>query len=313
MHRGAACYVSGTRSSACTQLTALLGRQVAAAFADHRGQFGRVEPHHPAGHDGAVRAHEVHHVACHEVTRDAVHTRCEQRPAPVEHRGHGARVEVETAAHVGGVPQPEAARRHPPSRRSERRADGGPGRGRVERGTRRLGRREQHRHPRCGGHRRCGDLGGHTAAAQPAAGAGHGDGVEVRRRVHVAQQAGGRGAGIAVVEAVDVGEQHERVRADDVRHERGEAVVVAHPDLVGRHGVVLVHDGQHVEPEQALQRPLGVAVVGAADHVVGGEQHLADGLSVAGERARVGLGEQELADGRRGLLGGEVAGAAGQP
>ena len=98
-----------------------------------------------------------------------------------------------------------------------------------------------------------------------------------------------------------------------MRHERGEAVVVAHPDLVGRHGVVLVHDGQHVEPEQALQRPLGVAVVGAADHVVGGEQHLADGLSVAGERARVGLGEQELADGRRGLLGGEVAGAAGQP
>ena len=97
------------------------------------------------------------------------------------------------------------------------------------------------------------------------------------------------------------------------RDERCEAVVVAHPDLVGGDGVVLVDHGQHVEPEQALQRALRVAVVGAADHVVGGEQHLPDGLPVAGERPRVGLGEQELADRGRGLLGGEVAGSAGQP
>ena len=124
---------------------------------------------------------------------------------------------------------------------------------------------------------------------------------------------GARRARVAVVQAVDVGEQHQRVRADDVRDERGEPVVVAHPDLVGGHRVVLVHDRQHLEPEQALQRALRVAVVRAADHVVGGEQHLADGLAVAGERPRVRLGEQELADRGRGLLGGEVARAADQP
>ena len=132
-------------------------------------------------------------------------------------------------------------------------------------------------------------------------------------RLDVAQQPGARRARVAVVQAVDVGEQHQRVRADDVRDERGEPVVVTHPDLVGGHRVVLVHHRQHLEPEQALQRALRVAVVRAADHVVGGEQHLADGLAVAGERPRVRLGEQELADRGRRLLGGEVARAAGQP
>ena len=53
------------------------------------------------------------------------------------------------------------------------------------------------------------------------------------------------GAGAArrpVVERVDVGQQHERVGVHQVRDQGGQAVVVAEPDLVGGHGVVLVDD-----------------------------------------------------------------------
>ena len=56
----------------------------------------------------------------------------------------------------------------------------------------------------------------------------------------------------------------------------------------------------------------GVAVVPAADDVVGGQQHLADGEAVPGERLGVAVHQQALADAGRRLLGGQVAGPAGQ-
>ena len=54
----------------------------------------------------------------------------QQRPAPLQHGGHRAGVQVEAAAHVGGVPQPEPPGRQPPPGRPERGADLRPGRGR---------------------------------------------------------------------------------------------------------------------------------------------------------------------------------------
>jgi hypothetical protein len=98
-----------------------------------------------------------------------------------------------------------------------------------------------------------------------------------------------------------------------VRDQRGQPVVVADADLVGGHGVVLVHHRQHVQAQQPLQGALRVAVVGPADHVVRGEQHLPDDLAVPSERLPVRPGQLQLPDGGGGLLGGEVAGTAGQP
>ena len=99
---------------------------------------------------------------------------------------------------------------------------------------------------------------------------------------------------------------------DQVGDERGQPVVVAEADLVGGHRVVLVDDRHDAELEQPVERALGVAVVRAADDVVGGEQHLADGDAVAGERRGVAVHEQALADAGGRLLGGEVARAPGQ-
>ena len=117
----------------------------------------------------------------------------------------------------------------------------------------------------------------------------------------------------AGVERVDVAEQQQRVRVHQVRDQGGEAVVVAEPDLVGGHGVVLVDDGHDPEVEQPRQRPVRVAVVHAPDGVVGGQQHLPDLQPVPGERRRVVRDEQPLPDGGGRLLRRQVPRAGRQP
>ncbi len=120
-------------------------------------------------------------------------------------------------------------------------------------------------------------------------------------------------ARLARVEAVDVGEQHERVGLHEVGDQRGEAIVVAEADLVGGDGVVLVHDRNDAEREQPLEGAVGVAVMAAAVQVVSREQHLADPEPVPREGHRVPLGEQQLADAGSRLLGRQVARAGLEP
>ena len=85
--------------------------------------------------------------------------------------------------------------------------------------------------------------------------AGPGHGVDQLRRA---------GARVAVVDAVDVGEQHQRVGPGDVRDQGGEPVVVAEPDLLGGHRVVLVDDRQRAEGEQPLDASAGRCGSGCA-------------------------------------------------
>ena len=93
-------------------------------------------------------------------------------------------------------------------------------------------------------------------------------------------------ARVVVVDAVDVGQQHQHVGAHQMRDERGEPVVVAEADLVGGDRVVLVDDRDDAERQQPVERALRVAVVRAAYDVVGGQQHLPDGAAVAGRTTR---------------------------
>ena len=98
----------------------------------------------------------------------------------------------------------------------------------------------------------------------------------------------------------------------DVGDQRGQPVVVAEPDLVGGHRVVLVDHREHAQLKQPVQGALGVAVVRPAHQVIGAEQDLAGADAVPGEGRGVPGDEQALADAGRGLLGGQVAGAPGQ-
>jgi hypothetical protein len=98
----------------------------------------------------------------------------------------------------------------------------------------------------------------------------------------------GRARGIPGVESVHIGEKYQQVRVQQRGHERGETVVVAEPDLLGGDGVVLVDDRDRTQREQAVQRPVRVAVVGAPDHVIDREQDLTDRTVMAREGLGVG-------------------------
>ena len=136
------------------------------------------------------------------------------------------------------------------------------------------------------------------------------DAGEVGGVADVGQQRAARGARVGVVQPVDVGEQHQQVGVDQVRDQRGQPVVVAEPDLGGRHRVVLVDDREHAELEELGEGLVGVAVVRAPGHVVDGEQHLAGHDAVPRQLLGVAVHQQPLADRRRGLLGRERPGPA---
>ena len=159
------------------------------------------------------------------------------------------------------------------------------------------GRRDHDPHTRPRRDLRRRELARHAAA--PARGAGAaGDALERgvdfddlldQRRVFVLLRVRGEEPG-------GVGEHHQRVRMEQVGDERGEEVVVAVADLVVGDRVVLVHDRQHAEVEQALQRLARVEVLTAVHEVVRREQHLAADDVVRGEDRVQPLDEAGLAD-----------------
>ena len=83
--------------------------------------------------------------------------------------------------------------------------------------------------------------------------------------------------GRARVDALDLGQQHEQPRPQQNGDLRGQRVVVAEGDLVGRGRVVLVHDRHHAELEQRGQGVARVDVRGALADIRGGEQDLRSG------------------------------------
>ncbi len=157
------------------------------------------------------------------------------------------------------------------------------------------------------------DLGDHAAGADAGlARAADLDVREILRALDLRYPRGARPARVAVVDAVDVREEDQKVGVDEVGDEGGEPVVVAEADLVRGDRVVLVDDREGAHREELVEGAGGVAVVGAAAHVVGGEQDLADADAVAGEGGGVAGDEEALAHAGGGLLAGEVLGAAAE-
>ena len=95
---------------------------------------------------------------------------------------------------------------------------------------------------------------------------------------------------------------------DQMGHQGGQAVVVAEPDLLVGHGVVLVDHRDHAQLQQAGQGLAGVEVLAAVDEVERGQQHLAGRQAVAVEGVAPHLHQPVLADRRHRLEGGQVGG-----
>ena len=158
------------------------------------------------------------------------------------------------------------------------------------------------------------DLGLHAAGADAGrAGPADCERLQVGRATDLGDHRRAGLARIAVVQAVDVGQQHQQIGVHQVAGQRGQPVVVAEADLGGGDGVVLVHDRDDAELEQPGEGPVRVAVVAAPGHVVDGQQHLPDPQAVRRERVAVAGHQQALADRRGRLLGGQVTRPRAQP
>ena len=107
-----------------------------------------------------------------------------------------------------------------------------------------------------------------------------------------------------------VREQHQEVRLDQVCHERGDAVVVAEPDLVVRDGVVLVDNGHDAEFQEPVEGAAGVEVLGPHEEVQRSQEHLPGYEVVSGELALIGPDEVALTHRRHGLERDRVTWAA---
>ena len=104
------------------------------------------------------------------------------------------------------------------------------------------------------------------------------------------------------VEAVNIRQEHQHIRAHHLGDARGQPVIVAIADLVGRDGVILVDDRNRPDFQQGLQRRAGVQPAAAVFRVAEGEQGLADGDIMRLESPADGRHQAQLADGRGGLF-----------
>ncbi len=84
--------------------------------------------------------------------------------------------------------------------------------------------------------------------------------------------------------AIDAGENHQQVRGQQCRDERGKFIVVAELQLRGRDGVVLIDDRNHAALQQRGERVARVAMTLFVLQIGVGEQHLRDMQVVFAEK-----------------------------
>jgi len=166
----------------------------------------------------------------------------------------------------------------------------------------------------CGGDAGGLELAGHAPFAQPGdrvANQAEHRGVEPGDRVNQRREFIVR---VAVVQTVDVREQHQQRGADEVGHHGGQAVVVAKGghQLVDAHRVVFVDDRHGPELEQRADGVADVEIAGAVVQVVGRQQQLGGVPAVGPQAAVVGLDQMALPDGSHGLQLGQVGRPPGQ-
>ncbi len=246
---------------------ALPGGEPPGGPAHQRRDLGRIVVDQAARDDLAVGAGQVDRVARIETPLGPGDPRGQQR-RPAEHdRPDRARVQHQRAPGGGGVCQPQLPGRGTAVMRGEIGADrlagqrqcrlAGPGhhrgdaclgrdQGRVDLGDHAPG---AHPRRRAALPRRTGRTGRAARRAGRAARRAEDDTVQLRAALHPADPPGTGMARVEVVEPVHIGQQDERPGPDHVRDQRGQPVVVAEPDLVGGHRVVLVHHRQDAQFE----------------------------------------------------------------
>src|SRR6266498_1390294 len=235
-------------------------------------ELGRVDRRDATREREAVGADELDAVAGAKVLVPACDADGQETRTTVDERSTRTFVDVHTGDDALSVPQPELERRRGFARGKARAA--GPAGKRA--GDHALARaiRDERRDARACGKLRRSDLALHPASSERVAWA---ERDLTRRRAVLDQHPFPQ-------DPCDRREEHEHPRPDQHGHLRGERVVVAEADLVGRRRVVLVDDRHGAEREERVQRAAGVDVRAALADLGAREQDLRGVEPVRAER-----------------------------
>ena len=106
---------------------------------------------------------------------------------------------------------------------------------------------------------------------------------------------------VAIVQPVHIAQQHDALCSRRLRHARGETVIVAETNLLGRYAVILVEHRHHAQSQQPVERGGGVKVAAAGLQIIERDQDLRRREPLCAERLRPYLAERDLPDSGGGL------------
>ena len=200
------------------------------------------------GDDQTVWTHDVNGIALCEVTLDLFDTHAQQASAVVLESLQGALVDSERSIARDRKRDPRLSRGESLATWMKSRAEAGLLTEGFAESPLRPGGRNDRRHTRPRGHTRRRKFRRHAPAADPGLARSrdlHEFGID---RGHLFDQGrGGVESWIGRQEAVSVSEEYEVRRPDQIRHQRGEAIVVPESNLFVGHRIVLVDDRDHAE------------------------------------------------------------------
>lgn len=104
------------------------------------------------------------------------------------------------------------------------------------------------------------------------------------------------------VESLDIRQDHQQIGIDRAHDGRGEVVVVAETNLLGRDRVVFVDDRDDAQTQEFEHRPPRIQEAFAILEARASEQDLSDMQPAFGEASLVEFDQSDLTDGRRRLL-----------
>ena len=143
-------------------------------------------------------------------------------------------------------------------------------------------------------------LGQHAAAAEAAD--AFGDREIGRDIAQFLDQLGPRLRRIAVEQAINLSENDQLVRLQHLGNFRGEAVIVANPDFLGRDRVIFVDDRHDIRIQQPVDGIFGVQEALAILEVAQRHQHLRDFKTIFVGNLLVAIEQQRHAASGGGLL-----------
>jgi hypothetical protein len=102
---------------------------------------------------------------------------------------------------------------------------------------------------------------------------------------------------VAIVQTIDIRQQHHPLRPRRLRDARGEAIIVAEADLLGRDRIILVEHRHHPQIEQSIERGGSIEIAPSLLQIAKRDQHLRGGEPLRAQHLGPDLAQRDLAGG----------------